>query len=110
MPGRAVLDIYLLVWRFPLTPSARLRQGSCGVTGTDSLPIPWESQRQPGQLWGCRVAPPSVSRGATTSGCPTEVTAFVTGWLIPVLLLHGHQPSVPQFPHLGSEALWTKRA
>lgn len=70
------------------------------------FPLPG-SLRQPGQLWGCRVAPPCVSRGATSSSRPTEVTEFVMGWLIPVLL-HGHQPSVPQFPHLGSEAFGTR--
>lgn len=61
---------------------------------------PWQSLSQPGQLWCCRAAPSAVSRGATGPGSPTEVTVLTA---IPVLL-HDHHPSVPQFPHLESEA------
>lgn len=73
--------MFTQICRAPFTPSARLRQDSLGViitrAGTDSLPTHWESLRQPGQLWYCRVAPPAVSRGATGSGYPTEVAGFV---------------------------------
>lgn len=93
----------VLFWRAPFSPPARLRQDSSSVitsAGRDSL---WARQ-----LWCCRVAPPAVSRGVPSSGCPQRWQDLsCTGLALIPVLLHGRHPSVPHLPHPGGEAFST---